>query len=146
VILFALLLFSGIGAGISSRFPLPLLVPLLAGGIAVVAGFLLDQVFAQFLHASLAVRIGVAVAALAPIGICLGLPFPVGIRALAKNAPGLVPWAWGVNGYTSVLGSVLAIFLGISLGFWVVLLLAAGCYGVGLVGLWLLGRPALQNE
>ena len=46
---------------------------------------------------------------------------PRGIRALGDEAPALVPWAWGVNGCASVVGSILAVMLSISFGFsWVV--------------------------
>jgi hypothetical protein len=146
VILFSLLLFSGLGAALSGSMPLPRMAPLLPAVLAVAAGFLLDPLFALFLERELPVRICIAVAALAPIGIVLGMPFPIGIRTLGRNAPDLIPWAWGVNGYTSVLGSVLAVFLGIALGFTVVLWCAAACYLVGVAGLVLIGRPAQPEE
>jgi hypothetical protein len=138
VILFSLLLFSGIGAALSSRFPYPTLAPLLPAVLAVLAGFGLGPVFDAFLHHELPVRIAIAVVALAPIGVALGVPFPTGIRALNANAPDLIPWAWGINGYTSVLGSVLAILLAIPLGFSRVLVLAALCYALGVLGLVLI--------
>ena len=47
----------------------------------------------------------------------LGWPFPAGLRATAKHSPGLVPWAWGVNGCASVLGAVIGKLLSISFGF-----------------------------
>jgi hypothetical protein len=36
---------------------------------------------------------------------------------LAKHAPGIVPWAWGINGCASVIGAVLAKSLTMSIGF-----------------------------
>ena len=41
---------------------------------------------------------------------------PVGLRRLSALHPAGVPWAWGINGVTSVLASVLAIVRGDQLG------------------------------
>jgi hypothetical protein len=57
---------------------------------------------------------------------------PSGIRLLAQRAPELVPWAWGVNGAASVLGSVGAIALAMVWGFDQALLVAALLYLAGL--------------
>jgi len=50
------------------------------------------------------------------------MAFPLGMKAAAPKAQPLTPWLWGVNGATSVLGSVVAIALaleaGISTSFW----------------------------
>jgi hypothetical protein len=59
---------------------------------------------------------------------------PTGIRLLAERAPELVPWAWGVNGAASVLGSVGAIALAMAWGFDQALVAAAGLYLAGLGG------------
>jgi hypothetical protein len=72
------------------------------------------------------------VLALAPLGLALGLPMPSGIRLLAQRAPELIPWAWGVNGAASVLGSVAAIALAMVWGFDQALLVAALLYLAGL--------------
>ncbi len=41
---------------------------------------------------------------------------------------GYIPWLWGINGISSVLGSVMSIVMAISFGFTAALLLGAGCY------------------
>jgi hypothetical protein len=58
----------------------------------------------------------------------MGMPMPLGIRILAAAAPGLIPWAWGLNGAASVLGSVGAIALAMLAGFDRALLAASGLY------------------
>ena len=47
----------------------------------------------------------------------------------------MIPWAWGVNGATSVVGSVIAILLAINLGFNNTLLigLASYLFTIGLI-------------
>jgi hypothetical protein len=78
----------------------------------------------------------VAVLALAPPGLLMGMPFPKGLALLEENAPDLITWAWGVNGAVSVVASILAALLALSLGFSTVLAVGAACY----VGAWVMGR------
>ena len=80
----------------------------------------------------LAVAVAVAIAVLAPAGVGLGMAMPIGLRRLAALYPGGVAWAWAINGFTSVLASVLALLVAISWGFEATTLLALGCYLVAL--------------
>jgi len=59
----------------------------------------------------------VTVAFIFPIGFFLGMPFPLGIRLLFRDAPRGIPWAWAVNGFASVSGSVAASMLALAFGF-----------------------------
>lgn len=77
-----------------------------------------------------AARVLLAIAVLAPCGAALGVALPLGVRALDAAAPALVPWAWGMNGVTSVLASVLAVAIGMQAGFTAALLLGIACYGL----------------
>ncbi len=137
-VLFALLLFSGLGSLLSRRAPLWLVLILLP---ALVAGYALalPLLFQTTLAAPLAVRLIVAVIALAPPGLLMGMPFPAGLALLEQRAPTLVAWAWGVNGATSVVASILAALLALSFGFSVVLAVGAICY----IGTWILARQIL---
>ncbi len=62
----------------------------------------------------------------------MGLPFPKGIAVTSRLAPGLIPWAWGINGCASVLSSILASMGALTFGFSWVLACAGGAYLVGL--------------
>ncbi len=62
-------------------------------------------------------RFTVAIAMIAPLGFVMGLPMPIGLRLLQQNAPPLVPWAWGVNGFASVLAPCVATAIGMTWGF-----------------------------
>jgi hypothetical protein len=42
--------------------------------------------------------------------------------------PDFIPWAWGINGFASVMGASLATLLAIEFGFTVVVLFALGLY------------------
>jgi hypothetical protein len=67
------------------------------------------------------------------------MPFPKGLRAVAEAAPELVPWAWGVNGFFTVIGSVAAVILGMAFGFRFVLGVSAVCYLFALAAITLPG-------
>jgi hypothetical protein len=128
VILFVLLLASGLGSWLSAHIPDARLrasgVRALAALVAMllITGLLVPPVVAAFRDAGTALRIIVSGAMLAAMGVFMGMAFPLGMRlAMATRQP-LGPWLWGVNGAMSVLASVLAVAIamaaGISMSFW----------------------------
>jgi phage shock protein PspC (stress-responsive transcriptional regulator) len=56
------------------------------------------------------------------------MPFPLGLSRVARHAPDFIPWAWGINGFASVLSAALATLLAIAFGFNTVVLLALAFY------------------
>jgi hypothetical protein len=66
---------------------------------------------------SVAWRMAAALTAIGPLGFLMGFPMPMGLRHLGNTAPALVPWAWGINGFASVLAPVLATAIGMTFGF-----------------------------
>jgi len=133
VIIAGLLLFTGLGsyltnklnistANLKSRY-LPLLLVILVG-----TSLLTPLVFESTIQWQLLARFIVSLLMLGPLGILLGMPFPTGIKAVNTESSAFIPWAWGVNGFFTVIGSVGALILGMALGFKIVILLAALCY------------------
>ncbi|MEK7731887.1 MAG: hypothetical protein AAB363_08520, partial [Planctomycetota bacterium] len=57
-------------------------------------------------------RCSAAVAAIAPLAFLMGFPMPAALRRLDASAPALVPWAWAVNGFASVLAPPIAVAIG----------------------------------
>jgi len=118
VVLFSFLLFSGIGSLLTNFTPLRmhltliLLVVLLSG-----YALLLPRAFGCFINMGRAGRVIVSVLFLLPLGLLMGMPFPMGIKLVTRKASEVVPWVWGVNGAASVLASVLAIVVAINSGF-----------------------------
>jgi predicted membrane-bound spermidine synthase len=91
--------------------------------------FLLPMVFNQLLWLGLVIRVLASIFILIPIGFLMGIPFPLGIRWLKESGlANHIPWMWGINGVSSVLGSVMTIVVAINFGFTEVLLLSGGCY------------------
>jgi hypothetical protein len=77
-------------------------------------------------------RIGLAVAMLLPLGFCMGMPFALGMNAALARKPDLGPWLWGINGATSVCGSVLAVAISISVSIGATYWTGLACYLVAL--------------
>jgi len=131
VVLFGLLLFCGLGSLLSPRLSWKSALATLI--ISIVAYLvLLPAIFRAALALPLILRFLVGVLSLAPLGILMGAPLPIGIRWLERTAPELIPWAWAINGAMSVVTSVLAMLTALSVGFTVVLLAGAACYGVAM--------------
>jgi hypothetical protein len=86
-----------------------------------------------WVHTALAFGpIGRCVAALLlmlPVGIALGLPFPMGIRTLL-DSPFQRACGWLANGCTSVLASIASTQLAISVGIPAILIGAIGAYAL----------------
>jgi len=137
VVLSSFLVFAGIGSVASSTLQQRLgsgsrkSIRLAAWCIAVLAlGYvlLLPWVFDRLIGFSDPVRIAFSAALIAPLAICMGMPFPLGLKHVAEAAPDFIPWAWGINGFASVVSAVLATLLAIEFGFNVVILLALLMY------------------
>ncbi len=141
-VLFSLLVFSGAGSLLSPRLPLRKTMLALIG-LLVCYPILLPHLFQWLLGLPFACRLVAAVMMLAPLGFVMGVPFPSGIRLTGRLAPGLVPWAWGVNGCASVLSSILAVMLAISQGFSWVLFAGGAAYALALMAIYTL--PAGQS-
>ncbi len=69
---------------------------------------------------TLPARSVVAVIMIAPLAFLMGMPMPIGLYRLQGGTRQLVPWAWGVNGFASVLAPPLATAISMTRGFTVV--------------------------
>lgn len=143
VVVFLMLLSSGLGSLASRRWikhTTHVRVPLIgAGGAILILAFLLPTFLPSLVGLPFAAKLLISALLLVPLGFAMGMPFPVGLRALAgAPAAGLpdaefssensIEWAWAMNAAASVLGSVLAIAIGIRFGLKVTLLCGAAAY------------------
>lgn len=146
MVLFTLLLFSGIGSALSSRVPIWLALGVLCGLLFSFPA-LLPAIFERTLGTPLPLRIGLSVLVLAPLGLCMGMPFPAGIQWIGKQigragngSIPLVPWVWAVNGTASVVAAVLAALLALTFGHGLVFLVGACCYLASWITAMAMGR------
>ena len=150
VTLASILVFTGIGALASRRLagwarsPLPLVLAALAG-LTVFYRFGLDPLTESLLSSSLPVRVLVAVLVLAPLGVCLGMFMPLGLATVSRltdHGDAYAAWGWAVNGFFSVIGSVLTTIMSMSFGFRAVQLAALAVYAVAVFAFLRLRRTA----
>ncbi|MDX1416702.1 MAG: hypothetical protein R3293_21050 [Candidatus Promineifilaceae bacterium] len=87
----------------------------------------------QFFAAQSLIRILVVMAGLIPLGLVMGMPFPLGLRAVAGHGRRQVPLAWMVNGIMSVAGSVLAVTMAVLFGYSIVIIAGGLAYGLALL-------------
>jgi predicted membrane-bound spermidine synthase len=148
VVLATLLAASGIGSalsgGLTRRFG-P--AGLARRGIAALAALMivyalgLGPLFHALLGWPLAGRIALSIPLIALPGLLMGSLLPTGVRTANALDPELVPWAWGLNGATSVVGSILAITMSMNFGFTTTLFVGVAAYLVGLAAL-----PDVRSE
>lgn len=127
VVLFTVLLFSGLGSLTLRRWSLARGLALLVL-LILVYPLLLEPVAALALRWPEGVRLILTVLVIAPLGYLMGLPFAGGLRYVEAYDPALVPWAWAINGSFSVISAVLAVMVALSWGFSAVLWLGAVAY------------------
>jgi len=133
VTLLGFLLFSGFGSLLSPRlFQSPVRRIHIAVLAIIIIGLieitLLAVSFNWLVGFSRPARILLGLAITAPPAFFMGMPFPSALKQLHIHSQPLVSWAWGVNGFASVIGAVLGTFLAISTGFTALTLIALVCY------------------
>jgi spermidine synthase len=143
VTLFALLVSTGLGSLLSegaARNRNRSLV-LLGGGIAALVAFyvvVLPPLVDVCIGWPMLARAGLTIVLLAPLGLILGVFMPLGLRTLAdlsEHPEEYVAWGWAVNGFFSVVSSVLSTVLAMTFGFDVIMGLALGTYALGIVAM-----------
>ncbi len=146
VVLFSLLVFSGVGSWLTSKLDLErgMLGALAAATILVlVTTFALPPILRSLIGLPLAGRVVIAVLLVAPVATSLGMAMPLGLRRMEILYPRAIAYAWGVNGVASVLASVLGVVVAILFGFTIAGLFATACYAVALLATYFSkSRPA----
>jgi hypothetical protein len=138
-VLFSLLVFSGIGSYTTGRWnaaPFARVTFAMAGITLWVLFFatLAHGIFEDYLTLPIASRIAILVAMVAPLGFCVGMPFPTCFREVEERAPRFSPWAFGTNGFASVVGSLATIPMSMQIGFSNTLWVGLAAYLVAWLG------------
>ena len=134
-VIFTLLLAAGIGSGSSEvlgiecrrRWAIPFM-GILAVGLAFVV--LYPWLSRLVLALPLAGRVVASGVMIFPMGFVLGMPFPLGILAIAHQPRGAIAWAWGMNGLFTVVGGLLSVLISVAFGFNAAILFALGLYAL----------------
>jgi hypothetical protein len=135
VVLFSMILFAGLGSGVSER-----LVGTggrrfagvawgLAAALAVIAAAM-PAVCATAVAWPLAARVGVVIAIVAPLAVLMGCAFPHGARLVQRRDADALAWMWGANGAAGVVASIAAVMISMTLDIETNLWLAALAYAL----------------
>jgi spermidine synthase len=131
----AFLLFAGLGSFVSeklatrySRFTITRHAITLIALVSVSYLFLLEPIFNQLGHLAMVVKFVIVSLLILPLAFSMGMPFPMAISSLKQLSANQIPWAWGINGYASVISAGMATLIAIDLGFSAVILIAVTLY------------------
>lgn len=148
VVIFSMLVFSGIGSYWSRRLTqgddtrLGVLC-LAAAALIVLIAFTATPLTGALVGLSLWIKVPLAILLIAPAGFVMGIPFPAGLARLAQWHRPSVRWAWSLNAAASVLGSGAAILLALTIGLRGTLLIGAALYACAWLALrWTGSRSA----
>jgi hypothetical protein len=143
-VLAVLLIGGGLGSELAGRWRIRIRPWPALGVVCLVLAWLVAwPLFSQGLVATpLPVRVLAVVASLCPLALLMGMPFPLGLRAMSRAGERQVALVWAVNGVMSVVGSAGAVTLAILAGFSRVLVLGLMAYALAA----LLARLSLGKE
>jgi hypothetical protein len=133
-----MLIFSGIGSMFSTKFfkgsnkKLIIIFSIIAV-LVIAIGILNPVLFSSSVRMEIHWRILITVAMIAPLGFFMGMPFPIGLSLIGDNQKKFVALSWGVNGFFSVIGTVITIMLAMTTGFMFVFILSALIYAIAMI-------------
>jgi hypothetical protein len=144
ILLFTIILSSGIGSYSSDRLPLtprawlftyPILTALLITAMPTV----LTATVSSMITSPMLLKIGTSIGIIFPLGMLMGVFFPTGMRLAKPVVSSETPWYWALNGIFGVLASALAVFFSIYSSISTNFYIAAACYTALLVSLHWMG-------
>jgi len=133
IIIFSILLSSGIGSFYSQKilkfFNNRLLsVALIISIILTLYSITLFPLIYLLMTIPLFFKIIISTFLIFIIGIPLGVFFPSGIKKIEEHDKVTIGWAWGANGFATVLGSVITVILSINFNFSLIFIASAIIY------------------
>jgi len=139
VVILAMLLASGIGSVVVGRWAEDTLLMRLRMALVTVVvlgsvqAFVVPPILSSLaLGLPTAVRMGLTFVLLFPLGFVMGMPFPLALRLLRPEASGVVPWAWAINGWMSVMASLMTVVISRMYGYSTAFGVALGAYVLAL--------------
>ncbi len=128
----AFLLWSGVGSIWSDRLTERLRARVAGAIVPILLGYAVALPWLVHLlqPAPLVLRGVSALILLAPIAFLMGMPFPLGIRTLARDDSRRLAWAWAANGFASVIAAPLAALVCLEFGSPAALVVGAVAYGI----------------
>ncbi len=115
---------SGVGSILAGQVPEHRLTAALRAALiavvclAIVQAWVVPPLLTTYaLGLPVAARLALTGLALAPLGFVMGMPFPLAMRILPERASGMIPWAWAINGWMSVVASLVTVLISRNYGY-----------------------------
>ncbi len=134
LVLVGMLTGSALGALMSGKFALLRRVrdySALVVGITALSGYYwLSLVTSQTMMLSIMEKLGIVLPVIMIVGFFMGMPFPYIIEKMAvvQRDKEQIPLMYALNGYASILGSVIALTIALNFGFASVVIVGSGIY------------------
>jgi len=147
LVLFSLILSTGLGSLVSDRLSIEKRINFIAWAV-LTGGYVMSQVFwvpdllLSLDSATLTVRGLITIAIILPAGILMGFGFPAGLRLVSAVDTRPTPWFWGINGASGVLASALAVASSMAYGISMTIALGALCYFILIPAAMVIGLPS----
>ncbi|HLB01678.1 MAG TPA: SAM-dependent methyltransferase, partial [Nitrospiria bacterium] len=135
-VLATLLLFAGIGSMLTTQWSSTRISDhvRILGALSLlilIETLFLPWVMKNLLGIPLIARFALVMLFLAPLGLLMGMPFPLGMERLKRSGQeAALAWAWAINGSTSVVAAILSVVLALYVGMTGVFIMAAIAYGI----------------
>jgi hypothetical protein len=129
IILFSIMFFAGLGSYLTGRIKVDIRW-IISGLIGYIILFIFGFRYfsSSILSGDLWQRFLLTILLVMPAGLLMGMPFPIGIAAVKKKNPLILPWMWAINGCASVIGSIAAVIISLHLGFLAVIAISCFLY------------------
>ncbi|HCA42566.1 MAG TPA: hypothetical protein DEP28_04855 [Bacteroidetes bacterium] len=134
----SMLIGSGIGSMFSFKFfnnsnkKLVIIFSLIAVFVLMI-GIFNPILFSNSVRLELIWRIIITVIIVFPLGFFMGMPFPIGMSLIENSQTKFAALGWGINGFFSVIGTVITIIMAMTTGFTIVFITAAIIYLLALI-------------
>jgi hypothetical protein len=134
-VIFTMLFAAGIGSAMSEKLGIDgqrkWAIPFIGVLVCGLALMLLYPALSRLaLALPLAGRVIASCVMIFPLGFFLGMPFPLGILAIAKHPRGAIAWAWGMNGLFTVVGGLASVLISMVFGFNAAIVVALALYAL----------------
>ena len=133
IVLFTFLFGAGIGSFASERLRLMETGRIWLPFVGIIAATLFvmfsqQVLFDLLLEARTLVRMFASVVIIFPLAFFLGMPFPMGVLAVADKPEGTIAWAWSLNGLFTVTGGIFCAIFSVFYGFIATMTVAVFAY------------------
>jgi hypothetical protein len=146
IVLAVLLLGGGIASFLSTRWTNEHLwnriavATLIIAGLSALMGFFQPDFIQAISRLSVLPRLAAGGISLLPLGFLMGIPFANGLRLVSVRNKRTLPYLWGWNAVTAVIGSAVAASLAMVVGFQINMLIGAGCYLIVAFSAWMMAH------